>query len=121
MPTIQAPSPQYGAGVAQQRQMAALPMGPPPTPQPAGPAQAPQPAPVVGLDAPTMRPDEHVMAGSPLGAGPGPEALGPLGQPAPNPLVAGVGLLAALGDNVPDQIKQLRSAVIAANANSAAP
>lgn len=92
MPTVQAPSPQYGAGVAQQKQMQALPMGPAPTPQPAPLVPQPQPAqpvPLVGLDAPTQRPDEHVMAGSPSGPGPGPEALGSFAQPQGTPQTVG--------------------------------
>lgn len=47
-------------------------------PVPAGPG-LPE---VVGLDAPTQRPDEHVTAGAALGPGPGPEALGPVSPPA---------------------------------------
>ncbi len=44
----------------------------------AGPAMPP----VVGLDAPSTRPDEHVTHGVPIGPGAGPEALGPAAPPA---------------------------------------
>lgn len=33
------------------------------------------PGEVVGLGAPTARPDEHLMTGAPMGPGPGPEIL----------------------------------------------
>jgi hypothetical protein len=81
-----APSPQYGTAVAQQRAQQAMPIAPPGPPIP---AQAAAPAPIVPLDAPTQRPDEHVMSGVSVGPGPGPEALGPLGQPAGGPATVG--------------------------------
>lgn len=121
VPQTVAPSPQYGTAVAQQRAMQAMPVAAPPglpAPSPSGPAPTPQP--VVPLDAPSMRPDEHVMAGAPVGPGPGPEALGQFG-PAANPLTSAVGLLSSLGENVPEQVKQLRSVLMAANANLTTP
>lgn len=70
MPSQVAPSTQYGRGVAQERAIAAMPMGAPPPPPAAEPRTA------TPLDAPTARPDEHVMSGAPVGPGPGPEVLG---------------------------------------------
>lgn len=122
VPQAVAPSPQYGTAVAQQRALQAMPIAAPPGPRPPTPSgpSGPSPQPVVPLDAPSMRPDEHVMAGAPVGPGPGPEALGQF-SPAASPLTSAVGLLASLGDNVPDQVKQLRSVLTAANANLTTP
>lgn len=47
----------------------------------AGTSPAAAMPPVVGLDAPTQRPDEHVTTGVPIGPGAGPEALGPAAPP----------------------------------------
>jgi hypothetical protein len=46
-----------------------------PTGQVQAAAQAAPQGPVVGLYAPSQRPEEPVTSGSPLGPGPGPEAL----------------------------------------------
>lgn len=39
-------------------------------------AQAWNPS-IIGIGAPSQRPNEHVLSGAPVGPGPGPEALGP--------------------------------------------
>jgi hypothetical protein len=126
----------YGAAKQQldaQRQtpMASAPAPSAPAPS-AGPVPgaAPMPGPppvmpgeVTPINAPSLRPDEHPMTGASVGPGGGPEVLGSFApaQFQPSPLVRGVGLLNSLGENVPDQVKQLRSALLAANANSATP
>ena len=69
-PVASAPTaPQGGGGAAPSASLA--------------PAQAPPsviPGQLVGLDAPTQRPNEPVTAGLPQGPGPGPEALTGVGQ-----------------------------------------
>ncbi len=51
--------------------------------------------PIVGLDAPSQRPDEHVTTGVPVGPGAGPEALGPVAPPATGQLSTMLAGLAA--------------------------
>lgn len=87
IPVQAATGQQYGMHKAQVDAQRAQPMGPSPSPTvpppaaPAGPSVPPAPLPgqVVGLDAPSERPNEPVTAGLPVGAGPGPEALAPMG------------------------------------------
>ena len=90
MTTPQAPEPiatvpgqGYGEAASQRAAQQAIPLAPqataaPPsqpsaTPQPQ-PQQGPYPGELVGLDAPTQRPNEPVTAGLPNSPGPGPEA-----------------------------------------------
>lgn len=127
LPVTTAPSAQYGAATAQAAAQKQVPMasGPLPTagapPAPGGPPApvGPLPGEVTPLDAPSENPGEHVMTGVAAGPGAGPEILLPQGGI--SPLAQGVGLLASLGDDVPDQVRALRSALLAANANSSAP
>lgn len=119
VPVMVGPSPQYGAGVANQQAQAAMPIAAAPTAPPPQ-QQAPAPAPIVPLDAPSQRPDEHVMAGAPSGPGPGPEALGALGPSAPDPVVTGLALLSTL-PHLPPELAQVKARLDAASMNSMAP
>lgn len=73
----------YGENKAVNEQRMAAPIKP--TSPTAFPAGAPQMAPIIPLDAGTMRPEQPVTAGAALGAGPGEEILqlppAPIGQP----------------------------------------
>lgn len=82
LPVQTAPSPQYGARVASERQQQAVPLSAPPTPPPAAQPQqmVERPAPP-DLFAPTMRPDEPLTAGIDGGAGPGSEAINATDDP----------------------------------------
>ena len=64
---------QQAIPLAPQATAAAPPSQPSATPQPQG-QQGPYPGELVGLDAPTQRPNEPVTAGLPNSPGPGPEA-----------------------------------------------
>ena len=78
LPNTTVPGQTYGQGAAQERAMAAVPMGTP-TPPPARPGGAADGgglAPVVPLNAASTRPEEPVTSGLVNGMGPGPEVLG---------------------------------------------
>lgn len=70
-PVRDLPNAKYGENKAFTAQEAGAPMA----------GSAPSAPPIVGLDAPTQRPDEHVTSGVPMGPGPGPEVLGPAAPP----------------------------------------
>jgi hypothetical protein len=82
-PIATVPGQGYGEAASQRAAQQAIPLAPqataaPPsqpsaTPQPQ-PQQGPYPGELVGLDAPTQRPNEPVTAGLPNSPGPGPEA-----------------------------------------------
>ena len=119
VPVMTGPSPQYGANVASEQAQQAMPIAA--APLPAAPmAPAPAPAPVVPLDAPSLRPDEHVMTGAPSGPGAGPEALGALGPAAPDPVVTGLALLSTL-PHLPPELARVKQQLDAASMNSMAP
>jgi hypothetical protein len=84
-PVRDLPNAKYGEAKAFTEQEAGAPMAG------AGPAMPP----VVGLDAPSTRPDEHVTHGAPLGPGGGPEVLGPAAPPATGQLSSLLAGLAA--------------------------
>jgi hypothetical protein len=66
-PIKTAPNQPYGQAGAQAQAMRSIPL----------PQTASSPPPVIGPEAPTQRPNEHVMAGVPVGPGAGPEAIQP--------------------------------------------
>jgi hypothetical protein len=65
----------YGQSQALDQTQAAAPMSMTAADVPSTPPASPSPPNIIGLDAPSARPDEPVTAGAPAGAGPGPEAL----------------------------------------------
>lgn len=78
------PDAKYGENQAYQAQQAGAPL-----------ASSPPAPPVVGLDAPTQRPDEHVTSGVDMGPGPGSEILGPSSPPSAGALSSAIFGLAA--------------------------
>ncbi len=71
----------YGEGQALMQTQQSAPLAAAPSIEqsgmPSGLASAAASQPVIGLNEPSVRPDEPVTAGAPMGAGPGMEALGP--------------------------------------------
>lgn len=117
LPVTTAPGQTYGEATQQAEDQAAVPMasGPAAAASPSGDphadAQSFDPPPTIPLTAPSQRPDEHVMTPPAVQSAP----------TSPDPLLNGVALLNSLGDAVSPEVKALRAAVAATQANTGAP